>query len=224
MESGYADGAMARWRTLHELTTVATLIEDGGDALAERYAAHDAVEAKGELNVFLKHHMELGYAPPTKRAVERINSAYNDVIARYGKAFGSPYGWAAGFSEIKSANPNFSDIEKAAGRSIMRGRYKIASYNVHASPRGLGYRLGSIDELDVLIAGATNAGIDEPGQNAVFSFTQITCLLVRSRNIDAIVYMKGLTKIRDEAATEFQKAAKKLKRDDRTVRRLMNDL
>lgn len=49
MESGYADGAMARWRTLHEVTCVAMVLADGGDALARRYLEHDAVESKKAL-------------------------------------------------------------------------------------------------------------------------------------------------------------------------------
>lgn len=35
MENGYADGAMARWRTLHEVACVAMVLDDGGDALAD---------------------------------------------------------------------------------------------------------------------------------------------------------------------------------------------
>lgn len=36
MENGFADGAMARWRTLHELAVVAAVISEGDDDLAER--------------------------------------------------------------------------------------------------------------------------------------------------------------------------------------------
>jgi len=36
---------MARWRTLHEINVVITLIAEDGDELAERYLAHDIVES-----------------------------------------------------------------------------------------------------------------------------------------------------------------------------------
>ncbi|WP_217430933.1 DUF5677 domain-containing protein [Sphingomonas bacterium] len=34
MENGLADGAMARWRTLHEITVVATILAEHGEELA----------------------------------------------------------------------------------------------------------------------------------------------------------------------------------------------
>lgn len=46
IENGHTEGAQARWRTLHEVTITATLIADGGDALAERYFDHQAIELK----------------------------------------------------------------------------------------------------------------------------------------------------------------------------------
>src|SRR5664279_4569741 len=46
LENGFADGAMARWRTLHEIAVVAAVIRQHGDDIAERYLAHHAVESK----------------------------------------------------------------------------------------------------------------------------------------------------------------------------------
>src|SRR5262249_39698437 len=37
MEGGFADGAIARWRTLHEIAVVAAVLRDFGDDAAERY-------------------------------------------------------------------------------------------------------------------------------------------------------------------------------------------
>ena len=46
LENGFADGAMARWRTLHEIAVVAAVILQHGDDIAERYIDHQAVESK----------------------------------------------------------------------------------------------------------------------------------------------------------------------------------
>jgi hypothetical protein len=46
LSSGFADGAMERWRTMHEIAAVAYLIGQHGDSLAERYVAHQIVEAR----------------------------------------------------------------------------------------------------------------------------------------------------------------------------------
>lgn len=46
LENGFADGAMARWRTLHEIAVVAAVISRHGESIVERYIAHQAVESK----------------------------------------------------------------------------------------------------------------------------------------------------------------------------------
>jgi hypothetical protein len=44
MKGGFADAALTRWRTLHELNVVATLIFREGQELALRYLAHAHVQ------------------------------------------------------------------------------------------------------------------------------------------------------------------------------------
>jgi len=63
LENGFADGAMARWRTLHELGVVATLIADGDERLAERYIHHDAVDVKRQANDYEQVQVPIGYPP-----------------------------------------------------------------------------------------------------------------------------------------------------------------
>jgi hypothetical protein len=46
LSNGFADGAMARWRTLYEIVGVCLLINRHGEALAERYVAHGIVESR----------------------------------------------------------------------------------------------------------------------------------------------------------------------------------
>lgn len=87
MESGYADGAMARWRTLHEIGVVIALIAEHGDDLAERYLAHDTVETARALDVYQKTHAALGYAPPAKRMVKRADRLLKLAVAKYGPEF-----------------------------------------------------------------------------------------------------------------------------------------
>ena len=167
MENGYADGAMARWRTLHEVACVAMVLGDGGEELAERYLAHEIVEAKKGLRQYQQCHPKLGYAPFSKRAAARIERDYTGAISRYGKEFGGDYGWVA--AHLGNPRPNFSHIEDAAGRAMMRSHYKMASHNVHASTKGITYRLGSLDRHYAVIAGASNVGFVEPGQNLALS-------------------------------------------------------
>src|SRR2546427_402558 len=52
LSGGYADGALARWRTLHEIYIISEIISSGNDDLAERYLAHEIVENRRAHKVY----------------------------------------------------------------------------------------------------------------------------------------------------------------------------
>src|SRR5260370_35431821 len=63
LENGFADGAMARWRTLHEIAVVAAVISQHGEDIAERYVDHQAVWSKRALGKNKAGHKSLGLQP-----------------------------------------------------------------------------------------------------------------------------------------------------------------
>jgi hypothetical protein len=95
LENGLADGAMARWRTLHEITIVAAIIAKFGDEIAERYVHYQIVESFGAIKAYERDHKALGYKAPSKRQSEKTRKDYKAIIVRFGKTFGEEYGWAA---------------------------------------------------------------------------------------------------------------------------------
>jgi len=217
MEAGFADGAMARWRTLHEIDVVATVIADQDDDLAKRYLDHEVIEARRAALMYDECHEELGYRPLSARQRAKIERDFDAMKKRYGAAFAEGYGWAA--HHLKVDGKRFSDLEKAAGQSSMRSYYKFASYNVHAGIKGITYRLGLLDRR-VMLAGASNAGFEEPLQNTAVTLTRITSLLLDDlTSIDDQVVMRVLLKLQDEIPPAAMRAARKLKRDDLAVRR-----
>ena len=222
MENGFADGAMARWRTLHEVACVAIVLDEGGDELAERYLAHEIVEAKKGLRQFEQCHGPLGYAPFSKRAAARIERDHAAAMRHYGKEFGGDYGWAA--AHLKSPQPNFSTIEEAAGRAMMRSHYKMASHNVHASTKGIAYRLGSLNREFATIAGASNVGFVEPGQNLALSLMHITMLLLpKSWTLDTIAQVMAITKLRDRIPRALARSERAIARDEKAIRKSAAD-
>lgn len=84
LENGFADGAMARWRTLHEIAVVAAVISHYGGSIAERYLDHQAVESKRAMDRYLACYKGLGYKPLSGREQAKIVKAYDKAIARYG--------------------------------------------------------------------------------------------------------------------------------------------
>lgn len=216
LEAGFADGAMARWRTMYEIGVVATIIADHGDELAERYLLHDVAEAKRGMDVYVRSYEALGYAAPSAEEIAEIDAAAASMEARFGAGFGSGYGWAAKL--LNNKNPQFSQLEEAAGKAKMRSHYKLASHNVHAGVKGITHRLGAMGTETVILAGPSNGGLAEPGQNAAITLTQITfALLTDRRSLDDIVFMHVLAKLQDDAVKAFVRASEKLKHDHNRV-------
>ena len=213
LENGYADGAMARWRTLHEIGIVLVLMREHGEQLAERYIAHRAVEDKSGMDQYALCYEHLGYEKFDQSECREIEEAYEHAINRYGKDFRGPYGWAAGFVNKGSGRIGLAELEAAAGRSLMASHYKLASHNVHAGPQALFFRLGLMGESG-LLAGASNAGLTEPGQNTAITFTLISVLLVGDCiNFDRLVIMKIMLQLRNEIPLAFARAESKLQED-----------
>jgi len=216
LENGFADGAMARWRTLYEISVVTLLISEHGEDLAERYIAHQIVETKRALDGYSRALPDLGYRAISKRRAKYTQDQYSLVIQKYGTSFGETYGWATNL--LKKRKPTFSDLEAAARRSKMRPFYKLASYNVHASSKGIYYKLGDLDGATA-VAGASNAGLTEPGQNTAISLTAIsTCLVGLPPKVEEVVAMQTMALVREKAVSEFIRAGRRLKRDHNTMR------
>ncbi len=217
MENGFADGAMARWRTLHEVSIVAALISNGDEDLAERYILHDAVEMKRQADDYDATHVPRGFPPISKRERKSIDREYQAVLDRFGLTFAYPYGWAA--NHLAHKKPTFKELQAAADRMDMSSYYKMASFNVHASARSLFFNLGSMGD-DVLLAGRSNAGLVEPGERTANSLLLITSFYVgNTLNMDRLAELDSVIRIRDTVGQSLRKADRRLIREVRNASR-----
>jgi hypothetical protein len=209
MRAGFADGAMARWRTLHEISVVGLLIQQHGEDLAKRFVEHQKVEAYHAACEYQSRHERLGYAAIPDDEFQDIELEYGEVINRYGKAFGTPYGWAAQCLGVE--RPTIAQIEKAIGTAHLRPYYRLASHNVHSTPKGAFFRLGLLEGTDLLLAGPSNAGLEEPGQNAGLCLLKTTLALALLKpTLDGIVAVKMMNKLTEELGPAFVKAGESL--------------
>jgi len=217
IENGFADGAMARWRTLHEITIVAAVISRFGEDLAVRYRAHEAIEAKRAMDRYRTSHAMLGLASPTKKEIAEVERGYAAALTQYGDRFGSEYGWAGHHLDRKK--PRFIDLEEAAGKLEMRAHYGMASYNVHASPKGIAMRLGLIREpgQPTGLAGASNIGFVDPAQNSAFDLTLVTSLILQSANLDDMIQLKILVLLRNKIMGKLQAADRRIMKEHRAL-------
>ena len=212
LKAGYADGAHARWRTLHELSVISMFIRDNGNDVAERYLLHDGVESYKASKIYQENCNALGYQPSNEEELEKIKQRYYDLINRYGKEYGTDYGWAA--SVIDKGRPTFYEIEKKSGLNHLRPFYKMACNNVHAGTTGIFFKLGLCEESgDILLAGPSNLGLTDPGQSAGIPLSQITTtFILLNPNIDRIVTSEVLLNLDHEIGNVFWECEQKIRK------------
>jgi hypothetical protein len=212
LTAGLADGAMARWRTLHEIAVIALFIGEHGEDLAERYVLHQRVESRRAMESYIACQDRLGYEPLEPSEVEAVERAYEDLIGRFGRSFGTQYGWAA--EQLGLKRPTLSDIKRAVGIDHLRAHYRLASHNVHANPKGVFFKLGLLEEENLLLAGPSNAGLEDPGHSAAISLVQTsTPLGLLHPTFDNIVALRIMFLLEHEIGQTFGDAHQQLLHD-----------
>jgi hypothetical protein len=210
LENGFADGAMARWRTLHEIGVVAAVIAKYGEEIAERYMAYQAVESRRAMRKYIDCHKELGYRSLDARTAKRIERKYQAAVTQHGVSFKGDYGWAA--HHLKNKRPTFADLESDVGYGQMRAHYQMGNDNVHAGVKSMYVRLGLLTDYDSLLAGRSNAGLTDPAQNTAHTLTQISVLVCLSPKLDDVVAANIMQELREEIPDSFWKADRRLRR------------
>jgi hypothetical protein len=218
LASGFADGAHARWRTLHEIATVASFIAEHDNDTAERYLLHEHVESYKAALQMQAYHSRLGLSGFSAQEMDHLKDNRDRVVSRYGDSFKEDYGWAS--QALGKQRPNFSDLEQKVALDHMRPYYKMASHNVHANSKGMNFKLGKLEgNHDVLLAGASNAGLADPGSSAAISLGQISItLLATNPNIDRLVACTVIARFMTDCKSAFMAAHDALLKDELAYR------
>ena len=102
LESGFADDADARWRSLHEIAVVSNFVCQGGKKLAERYLLHEVIQQYKLASVHQRHKDRLNEEEISQEEFDNLETLRNDLVAKFGDQFKYDYGWAA--SEFGGSN------------------------------------------------------------------------------------------------------------------------
>ena len=226
LENGFADGAMARWRTLNEILVVAILISSNDEELAERYLLHDAIEEKQQIEKYQLIEVPVGAKPLPKRMRQKVDRKYKAVLKRFGPEFAQQFGWASKHlkQQLGHKKPTFKDLQAAAGRSNFGSHYKIASFSVHAGARSLFFNYSSMMYEGVVMAGRSNAGLSEPAEITAQSLLHLTSLHAGEENsldriIERNIKIESLLKIKDKMSSCLSDTDQNLTRSEVNRRR-----
>jgi hypothetical protein len=209
MKHGYASGADARWRTLHEIAVTALFIKEHGNEVAERYLDYRGIETYYAMVQYKKYAAKLHYEPLQKEEEENAINLKNSLIKKYGESFEHLYGWTS--KELNKPRPKFTDIEKAVGSEHMRPYYKMASNAVHAEPNGTFFNIGlsKADEEKILLAGPSDSGLADPGSGMAVSLNLINTVLITSRpTVENLIILQATSMLVNEINEAFLEAHK----------------
>jgi Family of unknown function (DUF5677) len=184
LKGGYASGAHARWRSLHETAVVTIFIARESDELAERFLDHRSVKAYEDAKEYQKHAKKLGEKEFSPDELEKLRETFDATLARYGQDFARSYGWAK--RALEEANPKrkghvtFGEIEKEVGVDFWISYYRMASHSVHPTATTINFNLGMPAHFGGILSGPSNAGLADPGHGALLSLANETAVLMTS--------------------------------------------
>lgn len=207
MQGGFASGAHARWRSLHELSATAFFIKKYGEPTATRFRDHEVVDSYRALLEYQRHCDQLCYEPASDDEVRRLTEMKDRMVAKYpGEYFNEPYGWA-GFALGKKVT-GFALIEEASGIGHLRPQYKMASNWVHAQFKGTRFNIGLADASpQVMLCGPADAGFCDPGQFAAISLAQVTtCLLTHVPDVQPLLVASILSELCEDIKSALHRA------------------
>lgn len=209
LQSGYPDAALSRWRTLHEISIVLSLlaskrkedIEMGGEKgkeLAKRFFSRSFIEE------YKIKKLELEPDSPEMKLLEEerrlIKEEYGD------KFIVNDYEWARPALKI---NPKkkvyFGDIENELGDKYLSVYYKQANNQIHSTAFGLYVSIGNIPNSGIGVNyGGSNYGLSLPAQLAMISICKATTSLLNiDPTLDKIIMMNALQMYMDDYSDKF---------------------
>jgi len=220
LKAGYADGANARWRSLHELAIISFFLNENNDDVSKRYLDHDIVKRFKEAKDYKKAYKKLGYPPLGRKEFNKLKKENDNLIKNYGKEFK----YVNGFEWIPKnilSNRNFRALEEHVRLEKLHPFYNLSSNSVHGGARGF-YRLGLMDKWQdkILLAGASNYGLADPLQNTAISLLHVSVsLLAIEPDFDSIVQMQVIDKYVKEIGLISVKIQKQIESDEKKFRK-----
>lgn len=222
LRTGHADGALARWRTLHEIAVLAFFIAKNSSDTAERYLAHRFIEKRDAAKEYQFHCLKLNMQPLNVEEFSEVSSIADSLAEKYGPRYSDRYGWA--HVAVARSDPQFhekgqvtfGDLERFCELRHFRPHYRFASHKVHACAQGDHESLGVIRGRRLNLVGASNTGLADPGQNTCISLVQvITCVLTHSNQDPMdLVAAHALRLLSDEACQEFVDVQRRIEEEE----------
>lgn len=200
---GFADGANGRWRSLHEVAVTAMFLSQHKGDTPQRYLDHAVVERMKSAKQYQQHCETLGYERATDEEMAKVAKDFDAAVGKYGAPFKTDYGWAA--KALGKSDPKFWEIEAGLDMSHWRPFYRMACQSVHAGSHALLFSLSNPAPWNVpFLAGASNAGLCDPGHCAAISLNMASvALLTFEPKLDSLITCKCMQLLGEDIGEAF---------------------
>jgi len=192
--AGFADGALARWRSLHEIAVTALFLADKDEEMSRRYLGHATVQNRKEAQNLNEHHRRLGYRKVDKRLLARLDAQVAALESKYADEFRKgDYNW---IPKSVLRDRNFHGLERHLRMHHLHPYVRLASNAVHGGSKGF-FLIGVPDRARKRwpVAGSTDYGFADPLQNAGLSLVQLTaCLFHLVASVETILSVQVMLK------------------------------
>lgn len=201
---GFPDGALSRWRTLHELAVVTTFLNKNDNEIAKRFISHRGIVIYKALKQYDEYLPKSNMMPLETGELEKALAQRDSLVVRFGPEFKEEMGWAYPAIQ-KKKGINLLDLEVATGLEHWRPRYKWACDDIHAGFKPYHASLGVAESpTAVLLIGRSNSAFTDPAQMMAISLNLVNHALPPEylRRQD-IVTLGSLCLLSDEIEATF---------------------
>jgi hypothetical protein len=209
LQGGFADAALGRWRTLHEINVIANFISNQDVAIAERYLLHCIVIECKSIELLHQHQHPNDLYPISSQELEEAKVQKDKILKEHGKMMKCDWGWAAPI--INKPHLTFFDIEKITKLDYWRPHYKWACQDTHAAHRHPHQMLGASEAQETFhLVGASNSGLAEPASITSQSLYQVTSSFIKLYpTVDRLIAQETMGKLIPEIEEAFFQASQK---------------
>ncbi|VVB68580.1 Uncharacterised protein [Candidatus Norongarragalina meridionalis] len=215
LKAGYADGANARWRSLHELAVISLFLSRNSNEVSKRYLEHEIIKKYKQTDDYRKYYKRLGCAPIERKEFNAIKRERERLCKKYcSDHFQDDYGWIP--KNILS-NRNFRTLEQHVKLDWLHPFYSLSCDSVHGGSKGF-YRLSLMDEWQdrILLVGASNYGLADPIQNTAISLLHTNVSLLRIQpSFENIIVIQVINSYVQDIGPEAVRVQKQIEKDEK---------
>ena len=201
MEAGFADGALARWRSLHEVAVIASFLSKFGEQAAARYIASFTFASRSAMKNINEYAHRAGMKQYSAKELSAADDRCNELDSLFGKGIDKDYGWARdALGVAHDARVTFFSIEQAVALDHWRPRYRWASQNVHSNYSPPRSSLGMVEaKEEIHLVGPSNSGMVDPLHMTAISLGIVASAFLSTwPNMDRLVVLNFLSRISEE--------------------------